>query len=94
MDENVARLQEYLSKVMIMPRKGKAKKGDTPKAELEVLTNHFIFFSSSTEDSCLISISVKNYSLLELDLLAFAGHEADVQRGSQIGFIFRCPTPV
>jgi len=35
LDENVSRLQEYLSKVMIMPRKGKAKKGDTPKAELE-----------------------------------------------------------
>ncbi|CAD7963747.1 unnamed protein product [Amoebophrya sp. A120] len=36
LDLNADRLKEYMSKLMIMPRKAKApKKGDTPKAELE-----------------------------------------------------------
>lgn len=33
---NVSRLEKYKSKLMIMPRKAKAKKGDTPRAEVEV----------------------------------------------------------
>jgi len=35
LDENAARLEEYMSKLMVMPRKSKAKKGDTPRSELE-----------------------------------------------------------
>jgi len=35
LDLNAARLAEYQSKLMIMPRGSKAKKGDTPKKELE-----------------------------------------------------------
>lgn len=35
---NVARLEEYKSKLMVLPLKGKAKKGDTPKSALKDAT--------------------------------------------------------
>jgi len=35
LNENAARLEEYKSKLMIMPLKSKAKKGDTPRKEVE-----------------------------------------------------------
>lgn len=35
---NVARLQEYKSKLMVLPKGSKAKKGDTPRAELKGAT--------------------------------------------------------
>merc|ERR1712139_575516 len=33
--ENSDRLKEYMSKLMVFPRKSKAKKGDTPKSALK-----------------------------------------------------------
>merc|ERR1712182_46531 len=35
MQENVARLKLYKSKLMVLPRKSKAKKGDTTRAEAQ-----------------------------------------------------------
>jgi len=35
LDENVGRLSEYQSKLMILPRGSKPKKGDTPRAEVK-----------------------------------------------------------
>merc|ERR1712118_579995 len=35
MQENVARLKLYKSKLMVLPRKNKAKKGDTTRAEAQ-----------------------------------------------------------